>query len=290
MKSSKKRPSRRRRNRNQQGISGPAMGALAPPIYGSVDAVVTVQVDTSRIGECLAALKAQLPADATIIVADAIIDEMAETHQELAAAAREAGVRVDRSGRGRWDSRNRGAMHGSAPLILFIDGDLVLDEGAWAALAAPMEREEIGAAGGLITFGVPVGADIEAGVIRIAGYVFGWRLRPYARFFGWHPDNPKVYPRADLQALPANFLLTRRMAFRTAGGFAADTYGNRPYPDVEYCLMLRGNGLLCAFEPAASAAGGAEPIALSRRDVQEGAVILEQRAGHLIQYDEPVLL
>jgi GT2 family glycosyltransferase len=283
MASSKKKPSRRRRNRNQQAISKPAVGALAPPMYGSVDAVVTVQVDASRIGECLAGLKAQLPADATIIIADAVLDDVAETHQEIATAAREAGVRVDRSGRGRWDARNRGAMHGSAPLILFIDGDLILEDDAWVTLAAPMERDEIGASGGLITFGVPVGADIEAGVIRIAGYVFGWRLRPYARFFGWHPDNPKVYPRTDLQALPANFLLTRRLAFRSVGGFAADTYGNRPYPDVEYCLALRGNGLLCAFEPAAIAAGGAEPIALSRRDVQEGALILEQRAGHLIQ-------
>jgi GT2 family glycosyltransferase len=289
MKSSKKKPSRRRRSRSHQSLSG-SPTTLAPPMYGSVDAVVTVQVDTTRITECLAALKAQLPADATIILADALLDDAGEGHQTLAAAARDAGVRVDRSGRGRWDARNRGAMHGSAPLILFVDGDLVLEDGAWAALVAPMEREEIGAAGGLITFGIPVGADIEAGIIRIAGYVFGWRLRPYARFFGWHPDNPKVYRRDDLQALPANFLLTRRTIFRTAGGFAADVYGNRPYPDVEYCLQLRGNGLLCAFEPTAVASGGAEPIALSTRDVQEGAIILEQRAGHLIGYDEPVLL
>lgn len=290
MKSSKKKPSQRRRRRQRGPVSPPPMGAPVEPIRGSVDAVVTVQVDTSRIAECLAGLKAQLPADATIVVADAIIDDMAEAHQEIAVAARAAGVRVDRSGRGRWDARNRGAMHGSAPLILFIDGDLVLEDGAWATLVATMEQEEIGAAGGLITFGVSIGADIEVGSIRIAGYVFGWRLRPYARFFGWHRDNPKLYPRTDLQGIPANFLLTRRVAFRSAGGFSADPYGNRPYPDVEYCLALRGNGLLCAFEPASVAAGGAEPIALSKRDVQEGSLILEQRAGHLIQYDEPFLL
>lgn len=294
MTSHRKRLSRRhqqRKERRAQGLTQVKAAPVLPP-RGSVDVVVTAHVVVDRLGPCLQAVKRELPDDATVIVADSIAEGLsASLHEDVARTAREAGVRVDRSGRGRWDARNRAAAHGQAPLILFLDTDAVLQDGAWAALVSAIEPEAVGAVGGLIVFDASMGPDNSpAPVVRMAGWAFNAMLQPYARFFGWLPDNPKLFARDDLQAVPAHFMLTRRMLFRSLGGFPADGYGGHPYADVEYCLQLKNRGLLIGFEPKAIVLAGREPVALSRQQLEEGTLILAQRAGHLIHYDEVFLL
>jgi GT2 family glycosyltransferase len=261
------------------------------PMRGSVDAVVTAFTTIDRLGLCLGALRRQLPEDATITLADAIPVQLSPLHTELARIAREENLRLDRSGRDRWEARNRAAQHGQAPLILFVDADAILAEGAWVALAAAMEPETVGAVGGLAVWDIdcqPPGYPCPS--IRSAGYVVGAMMQPYVRFPGWSPDNPKIYPRQDLQGVPVNFMATRRSLFRTLGPFPSDPFGNRPFADMYYCLQLRKAGLAVAFDPAAIAVVGREPIALSRIEVNEGQLILSHQAGDLLQYDEPFLL
>lgn len=293
MRSRKSPSSRRAQRRAEERAAGrpPAHMTVALPLRGSVDAVVTAFTNIDRLGACLAALRRDLPADATITLADAIPEQAAARHGELVRIAREADLRLDRSGRDRWDARNRAAAHGQAPLILFIDSDAVLAEGAWQALAAAIEPETIGAVGGLgIWQGEAVPAGFPDPAMRAAGYVFGVMMQPYARFAGWAPDNPKVYARQDLQGVPVQFMATRRSLFRSLGPFPSDPFGSRPFADLYYCLQLRKAGLSVAFEPGAIAVVGREPIALSKQEVQEGQVILAHQAGDLLQYDEPFLL
>lgn len=290
---SRKSPSsqRARRRAEARATGAPPRFSMGLPMRGSVDAVVTAFTTIERLGLCLAALRRQLPPDATITLADAIPEQLPGRHSDLARIAREENLRLDRSGRDRWEARNRAAQHGQAPLILFIDADAIMAEGAWVALAAAMEPETVGAAGGLAVWDndcQPPG--YAAPSIRSAGYVVGAMLQPYVRFPGWAPDNPKIYPRQDLQGVPVNFMATRRSLFRTLGPFPSDPFGNRPFADMYYCLQLRKAGLSVVFDPAAIAVVGREPIALSRIEVNEGQVILAHQAGDLLQYDEPFLL
>lgn len=293
MRSQKRPSSRRAQRRAGERAAGraPAHMTMGLPLRGTVDAVVTAFTTIERLGLCLAALRRQLPADASITLADAIPEQLPARHTDLARIAREENLSLDRSGRDRWDARNRAATHGQAPLILFIDADAIMAEGAWPILAATMEPETVGAAGGLAVWDTdcqPAGYPSPS--IRSAGYVVGAMMQPYVRFPGWAPDNPKVYARQDLQGVPVNFMVTRRSLFRSLGPFPSDPFGNRPFADMYYCLQLRKAGLAVAFEPAAIAVVGREPIALSRMEVNEGQVILAHQAGDVLQYDEPFLL
>ena len=265
---------------------------------GSVDVVVTCRRTADRLGRCLEALKRVLPSDASFSVADAVpANGPQELHVEIARAARPHGVRVDRSGRSIWDARNRAAAAGRAPLILFIDGDAVLQKGSWAALLATAEREDIAAIGGMCVwdhglFPPHMESSLPPAETRIktAGYAFGNSYVPYARFAAWGSDNPKVYFREDLQAVPITLFLIKRNHFVALGGFATGEYGSRPYAEAELCVRLKEQGLLIAFEPAAVAKCGAEPVAMTPQEFQEGVIVLRGRLGNLMQYDECFLL
>jgi len=210
---------------------------------------------------------------------------------EIARVAREAGGRTVINGRGPWECRNRAAAQGYAPLILFLDGDVVLTPGVWLALAGVMEHEEVGIASGLLLWdeGMAPRDFPLMPSIKFAGYAFGARRLPYSRFVGWLPDNPKVYPRRDLQAVSAAFMLTRRALWRSLAGFAPD-YGSRPLADVDYCIRARSQGPMVAFEPTAVAMAGMEPLADDVVLLQQGGAILDARLGPHRLYDEHVLL
>ena len=55
-------------------------------------------------------------------------------------------------------------------------------------------------------------------------------------------------------------------------------------------MRLKEQGLLIAFEPAAVAKCGAEPVAMTPQEFQEGVIVLRGRLGNLMQYDECFLL
>ncbi len=263
---------------------------MAPlvPIRGSVDAVVTLRQDGSRIGPCLDAIRSQLPRDATVIVLDLLAHDpsLAALHADITQQARDHEARVMREGQGQWPSRDRAAAQGSAALLLFLDGDNVLQPEAWQVLLKAVQREEVAAAAGLIMWDVGQGPpDLRPNAIKCAGYAMGTRGLPFARFVTWSADNPKLYERDDLQALSASFMLTRRTVYRSLEGFRGE-YGDRPFADISYCLRARSLGLVNVFNPAARALSGAEPLAANLRQLQEAAYILTHDVGHLVEYDE----
>ncbi len=295
--------SKNRRHKKREArrpASGQAQ-AIAPkpmPIRGSVDAIVTAHVTTDRLEAVVVALRRELPPSATITLADALIprDDEATIRTEMARIARENGARVDPSGSGLWDARNKAASHGYAPLLLFMDGDAVITRGSWAMIEAALESDDVGVVGGLILYDVGLAPPSLRGggktPIKAAGYAIGGpRFLPYARFSGgWSPDNPKIYYRDDLQAVNVPCMATRRVLFRTLNGFQAGTYGDRPYAEVEYCLQARQRGLRIVFEPRAIAVAGKEPQAMSIQQLQEGAAVYQMQAMQLAQYDELFVL
>lgn len=261
-------------------------------IKGSVDAIVTVRVDGSRVGPCLAALRSQLPRDATITLVDLLAQEpsLAALHAEISHHASEHGARVIRDGQGQWPARDRAAAQTTAPLMLFLDGDNVLQVPAWQVLLDAMQREEVAVVGGVMLWDEGEGPpEAPPYAMKFVGYAFGSRGLPFARFVKWGVNNPKVYQRDDIQALSASFMLTRRTVYRALGGFRGD-YGDRPFADVSYCVRALSLGLINVFDPAARALTGAEPIATNLRQLQEASFILTHDIGQLVHYDEYRLL
>jgi hypothetical protein len=263
---------------------------MAPlvPIRGSVDAIITVRTDPTRIGPCLAAVREQLPRDASVIVVDLLgaEPEKAPLHAEITQHARDNNARVTRNGQGQWPSRDRAAAAGVAPLMLFLDGDCVMQPNAWQVLLDAVQRDHVAVAGGVTLWdqgeGPPEGPPFG---IKFGGWAIGVRGLPFSRFVRWSIDNPKLYKRDDLQAVSASFFLTRRTVYRTLGGFRGD-YGDRPFADVSFCVRARSLGFINVFDPAARALSGPEPLAGGLRELQEAAFILTHDIGNIVEYDE----
>lgn len=268
---------------------------MMPPRHGSVDVVVALQVEVGRLRPCLESVRQELPASATITIVDAIRDETAEPakrHEEIALVARALNLPIVRQPRSPWEGRNRAAERGSAPLILFLDGDCVLAKGIWAGAAAAMERESVGVLGGMVLWAEGhTPPQVAVGTIKHAGYVFGPRLMPYSRFQSWAPDNPKVYRRDDLQAVGVCCMLTRRSAFRTLHGFDPDRhFGHLCFADVDYCLRARAHGMEVEFDPHFLVVGATEPLSLNVQELKQGAATLQGLAGHITRFDEYAVL
>jgi hypothetical protein len=268
---------------------------MALPSRGTVDAVVGLQAETKNLNACLDSMRAELPASATIVVADAIRDvlpDAAKRHEEIALVARRCGAYVVRNAHGQWDARNKAASAGQAPLIFFVDGDVILAKGAWGAVTEAMAREDIGILGGMLLWGESMSQpEIKAGTIKWAGYTFGARLLPYARLQGWLPDNPKIFFRDDLQATPSAVMVTRRSLFRNLHGFdPADSFKGLCFADAHYCLRARALGSLVAFEPRLFGVAAREPFSLDKEEMRAGGQLLLAMARHLARFDEYLLL
>jgi len=295
MGSSATRRNRRRADRASKRPPAKNLPVLALPFRGSVDVVVSIQVEVSRLGPCLEALRAELPASATITVADSVretLPDAGKRHEEIALVSRRFEAHVIRNARGQWDARNRAASAGQAPLLFFLDGDAVLAHGAWAKVSDHMGREDVGVLGGMLLWGLNLTKpEIKEGTIKYAGFAFGARLMPYARFQGWLPDNSKIYARDDLQAVPAAIMVTRRTLFRNLHGFdPADNFKGLCYADAHYCVRARANGLLVAFEPTLFAVTAREPFAVDGQELRAGGQVLQAISRHLCQFDEYRLL
>ncbi len=178
---------------------------------------------------------------------------------------------------GRTDGRRRAAERGNSNFILFIDADCEIEEPAMLDIAAAHLAAGAAVVGGLLIEATPKGMSFAA------GYAFSTTGRPYYRFHGWSPQNPRLQiARDDIQAVPFHFLATRRDVFRRVG--LRPEFGELPYADADYCIRARTHGPVI-YEPAirAKIAGSLIP------QYSDGAVQLLLASAHP-GYDEYALL
>lgn len=171
-------------------------------------------------------------------------------------------------------ARNKAALRGTAPFIIFMDADATFIDGAKLALA--FEALSTGAAvvGPLVL--------LSGETVFSAGYAFNIEGRPFYRFNRWSVGAEKVMRRReDLQAVPFPCLITRRDIWRVTP-FHGE-YGELAFADAHYCIEARRKGRV-VYEPGIQVRceGG-----LIERP-SDAAVMLIRSAG--VSYDELGLL
>jgi glycosyltransferase involved in cell wall biosynthesis len=204
---------------------------------------VSVIVPTYRREEalrrCLAALAAQdVPPEAFEVL---VVDDDPDSPALAAPAPQEWPFRLRRipsPGQGAAAARNHGAREAEAPLLLFVDDDVVVDPGLVRAhLRWHRERGE-----GAVLVGPyrprPVHDNLAAQVARL-----------------WWQDLFELLGEAEgatfVAALTANVSL-HRTTFERIGGLAEE-YSKERREDWEWGLRMLRMGIEIGFEPAASA-------------------------------------
>lgn len=136
------------------------MTPAAPPL-GTVDVVIPVLNGGARLGQTLEALP---PVHEVIVV-----DGGSADGSEVIAAGK--GARILTSAPGRGAQLDLGAKASRAPWCLFLHADTVLDDAAWAALAAYIDRPTAAGRAAVFRFRLDDQA-LQARVLE-----FGVRLR-----------------------------------------------------------------------------------------------------------------
>src|SRR3569833_651053 len=221
-------------------------------------AIVIVTYQSSAFaGACLDAI---LPIpEAEIIVVDNASSDSTRVIVE------EKGVRLiaNPENRGFAAAENQGVNATSAPLILLLNPDAVLETGL-DPLIARFHDCQTGAAGGLLlgedgkpqmgfmvrNLPTPAALSLEVlGINRI------WPGNPV----NWHYRCLQIHPMISALAdQPAGaFLMFRREAWLRVGGFD-ENFWPVWFEDVDFCARLKGAGYRIWYEPAARAihAGG----------------------------------
>jgi GT2 family glycosyltransferase len=159
---------------------------------------------------------------------------------------------------------NQGARAARGGLLLFLNSDAVLHEGALRTLVEVLERSNsIGAVGGKLIW--PDGRLQEAGGIVWADGSYATHGR------GRDPAASEYSFERDVDFCSGAMLLTSREVFFRLGGFD-ERYRPAYYEDVDYCVRLGRNGLRVVYAPnavathveCASSESSAEPVRLQR--------------------------
>lgn len=192
---------------------------------------VSVVVVTFNSADVIRRALCSVPVGAELIVVD-----NASTDNSLALAEAE-GARCIRQRKNTGFGRacNIGAAASSRELILFLNPDAVLNEGALEAMAAAAHRyPEAGAIG-------PMLIDGDGNSI--------WRFSSILHPMG-HAGQP-VEPEAAccVPLLTGAALLCRRVAFEEVGGFDENIF--LYHEDDDLCLRLTNNGWPLIYEPTA---------------------------------------
>jgi ADP-heptose:LPS heptosyltransferase/GT2 family glycosyltransferase len=147
-----------------------------------------------------------------------------------------------------WSRHNNVAAHAATgDYLLFLNDDIEIIEPGWLrALVGEAQRSEVGAVGARLLY--PDGTVQHAGMFLmrpwIARHAFRGKHRDDLGYFGL------ARTQRNVTGLTGACLMTRRDLFWQLGGFdeAHDITNN----DLDFCLKVRREGLLCVYTPAAT--------------------------------------
>lgn len=163
---------------------------------------------------------------------------------------------------------NTAFRKGRAPLVFFLNSDVVLRPGSVVKLAETMSDLKIGIAGMKLLFPTvdeiaQAGLDLAgrpAQSVQHIGLVSNIRGHVGHVFSGWSADNPKVNAVStwdeetkrykDPLAVTGAALMTRRKLFSQAGMFW-DGYGMGTWEDVDFCMTAKEMGARVMVVPEA---------------------------------------
>ncbi|WP_372619148.1 glycosyltransferase family 2 protein [Falsiroseomonas sp.] len=143
---------------------------------------------------------------------------------------------------------NSGAAESSAPLLVFLNSDVVPEAPGWlAALRRRLARDaRLAAVGPKLLY--PDGAIQHAGMFYAPAAEGGWGINHHHK--GWPRDHAPACRARRVPAVTGAALAVRRPAFEAAGGFCTD-YVLGDFEDSDLCLKLHAAGHAIGYEPAA---------------------------------------
>jgi GT2 family glycosyltransferase len=135
---------------------------------------------------------------------------------------------------------NEGARMGRSPLIMILNDDVELTDGAIHEVIRSMMDETVGIVGIKLLFpqGTPNG---PAGKVQHIGMSLNIRGEPVHPLIGWSPENPKTRVSRDVWAVTGACLTVRRTLFQQLKGFDL-AYGKGTWEDADLCLRARQLG------------------------------------------------
>lgn len=139
-------------------------------------------------------------------------------------------------------SNNEGARMGSAPLIMFLNDDVELQEGAVEKVVTNFLDSSIGILGIKLLFPENSTSPIRpAGKVQHVGMALNIRGEPVHPLVGWSANHPKANISRDVVCVTGACLTIRRTLFNQLGGF--DTmFGMGTFEDVDLCFKARMAG------------------------------------------------
>jgi len=217
-------------------------------------ALVDVVVVTYNPGETLETFLASLGGAGSVASVTVVDSDSPEKTVEARAKAHGARFLAMPENRGYGAAANAGAATGSAPYVAICNADVVVGEGAFAALAAEGQRDgAVGALGPRIleTDGTtyPSARPLPSLWLGIGHGVFGrvWPGNPWTRRY--RPTLDAEGPSVDVGWLSGSCLVVRRSVFERVGGFDEGFF--MFFEDVELGRRIGRAGFACRWVPGA---------------------------------------
>lgn len=137
---------------------------------------------------------------------------------------------------------NEGARMGSAPLLMFLSDDVILQDGAIESILDRFSDSTVGVVGIKLLFPPDsISSMRPAGRVQHVGLALNIRGEPIHPLIGWGPLNPKTRISRDAWAVTGACLTVRRELFNKVNGFHL-MYGKGTFEDVTLCLQIKALG------------------------------------------------
>jgi GT2 family glycosyltransferase len=122
---------------------------------------------------------------------------------------------------------NRAFRKGNAPLVFFLNSDVILEPDSIDKMVKVMDEEKVGVCGMKLVFPshedlITASMDMKirpAKKLQHIGLVINIRGQVLHAFIGWDADHKRVNAVSDVWAVTGAALMTRRTLFREAGMF-----------------------------------------------------------------------
>jgi glycosyltransferase involved in cell wall biosynthesis len=199
------------------------MGLNDPPRPPRLTAIIPARNAAATLGQCLDALLAQVSADEEVIVVD---DYSTDETSEIASHYDVNLIKLSRH-QGVSAARNRGAQLARAPVLFFVDADVVVAPGTITRAQTLMSRSDVGAVIGSYDEDPSASSTVS-------------RFKNLAHHYFHQSSN------AEATTFWGACGLVRRDSFFAAGGFNEDRFS---IEDVELGYALVAQGVRIVMDP-----------------------------------------
>lgn len=242
-----------------------------------VDVVVTTMGRFDMLKDCLEALDNQ-EIESNIFIIDIASDPEERIANQEVFEGRSTKRIQQNVGFPR--AANEGARMGSAPLIIFVSDDVILQEGTLEKMVRTMDDATIGICGAKLIFPLTsTHPNRPAGKVQHVGLALNIRGDIVHPLVGWSVDNPKCCVSRDVFATTGACYMIRRDLFNKVGGFGQE-YGIGTFEDADLCLKIRSLGHRVYLNAEAKAfhyVGGSAEKKKVNFPLQENSMIFKTR-------------